>query len=131
MAWDTALTAKQSGLYHTPRMHAYVVSHEQHVPEDIVGELAAGARAFFYTATPASSLGARAAELPSLPSGASHVLTGKHWLAGNQVAGQLALLGFLPHSWACTCDLYSWCSGRALLKANELLCWWHLSDRVS
>ena len=41
------------------------------------------------------------------------------------------LLGFLPHSWAYTRDLYSRRSRRALQKAYELLCWWHLSDWVS
>ena len=46
-------------LYHAPQMHAYVISHGQHVLEDIVRGLAAGACAFFYAATPASSLGTR------------------------------------------------------------------------
>ena len=47
VAWDTALTAKQSGLYSAPRMHAYVVSHGQPGTEEVVQELAAGAHAFF------------------------------------------------------------------------------------
>ena len=90
VAWDTALTAKQSGLYHAPRMHTYVVSHGQDATEDVVEKLTAGARAFFYyAATPASSLGARAAELPPLPSRAGHVLTGRHWLAGDGLQGSL------------------------------------------
>ena len=76
-------------------------------------------------------LGARAAEIPPLPSDAARVLTGRHWLAGDEAAGQLALLGFLPRSWAYVCDLYSRRSGRALQKAYELMCWWRLSDRVS
>ena len=75
-------------------------------------------------------MGARVAELPPLPPDTAHVLTGRHWLAGDKAAGQLALLGFLPYSWAYTHDLYSQCSGWALQKAYELLCWWCLSDRV-
>ena len=59
------------------------------------------------------------------------MLTGRHWLAGDEAAGQLALLGFLPRSWACTRDLYSRRSGGALQKAYELLRWWRLSDRAS
>ena len=57
VAWDTAVTAKQSGLYHAPRLHAYVVLHGRHEADNVVKELAAGTRAFFYTATPASVLG--------------------------------------------------------------------------
>ena len=66
-----------------------------------------------------------------MPSGAARVLTGRHWLADDEAAGQLALLGFLPRSWAYVRDLYSQCFGRALQKAYELLCWWRLSDRVN
>ena len=40
IAWDTAVTAKQSGLYHTPQLHAYVISHGQHTAEDVIQELA-------------------------------------------------------------------------------------------
>ena len=39
-AWDTALTAKQTGLCHTRRMHAYIVSHGQHTPADVLAKLA-------------------------------------------------------------------------------------------
>ena len=72
VAWDTAMTAKQSGLYHTLRMHVYVVSHGQHAIEDIVQELAAGARAFFYAATPALLLhGRTGCRAPSVAVGCS------------------------------------------------------------
>ena len=83
-----------------------------------------------FAATPASTLGARATELPPLPPNAAHALTGRHWLAGSGVANQLTLLGFLPRCWTYTRDLYSRRAGRALQKAYELLCWWRLSDRV-
>ena len=56
-AWDTALTAKQDGLWRARRMHAYIASHGQHTPVDVLEELAKGVRAFFYAATPASTLG--------------------------------------------------------------------------
>ena len=59
------------------------------------------------------------------------MLMGRHWLSGHAVAGQLALMGYLPRSWMCIRDLYSHRSGRALQKAYELLCWWQFSDRVS
>ena len=124
------MTAKQSGLYRALQWHAYVVSDGRHAADDIIEELAAGARAFLYAATPASVLGARAAE-PPLPAGATRVLTGRHWLSGDAVAGQLTLMGFLPRSWACIRDLYSRRSRRALQRAYELLCWGRLSDRVS
>ena len=129
-AWDTALTAKQSGLYQATRMHAYVAPHGRYTPVDVYEKLAEGARAFFFAATPVSALGARAAGLPPLPPSVAHVLKGRHWLAGSGVAGQLALLGFLPRRWSYTRDLYSRRTGRALQKAYELLCWWRLSDRV-
>ena len=129
-AWDMALTAKQTGLHRARRMHAYVVLHGQHALVDVLAKLAEGARALFYAATPVSTLGTRAAELPLLLSSVAHVLTGRHWLAGDGVAGQLALLGFLPRHWSYTRDLYSRRAGRALKKAYELLCWWRLSDRV-
>ena len=58
------------------------------------------------------------------------MLKGRHWLVGSGVAGQLALLGFLPRSWSYIRDLYSRHTGHALQKAYELLCWWRLSDRV-
>ena len=104
-------------------MHAYVVSHGRYMPVDVLGKLAEGARAFFYAATPASTLGALADELPPLSPGVAHVLTGRHWLTSEGVAGQLALLGFLPRHWSYTRDLYPRRSGRALQKAYELLCW--------
>jgi hypothetical protein len=129
-AWDTALTAKQGGLWHARRMCACVVSHGQRVPVDALVELAQGVRAFFDAATPASTLGVRAAEVSSLPSGVARVLAGRHWLTDDGAAGQLALLGFLPSHWSYTRDLYSRRTGRSVQKAYELLCWWRLSDRI-
>ena len=58
------------------------------------------------------------------------MLAGRHWLEDDGVAGQLALLGFLPRHWSYTRDLDSRRAGRAIQKAYELLCWWWLSDRV-
>ena len=75
-AWDTALTAKQDGLWHARQMHAYIASHRQDTPIDVLTELAKGVHAFFYAAAPASTLGVQAAEVSSLPSGVAHVLTG-------------------------------------------------------
>ena len=122
-AWDMALTAKQTGLFCVRRMHAYVVPHGQLAPVDVLARLAEGARAVFYAATPVSALGTRATKLLLLPSDVAHVLTGRHWLARDGVAGQLALLGFLPRRWSYTRDLHSRRAGRALQKAYELLCW--------
>ena len=48
VAWDTAVTAKQSGLYHAPRLHAYVVLHGCHGADDVVARSSLLARAFFY-----------------------------------------------------------------------------------
>ena len=108
------MTAKQSSLYQTPRMHAYVAPHGRYTPVDVYEKLAEGARAFFFAATPGSALGARAAALPLLSPSVAQMLKGRHWLTGSGVARQLALLGFLPRSWSYIRDLYSRRSGRAL-----------------
>ena len=106
-AWDTALTAKQTGLCRARRMHAYIVSHRQHTPTDVFASLTKSVRAFFYAVTLALILGMQAAEVSLLPSGVADVLAGRHWLVGDEAKGQLALLGFLPSRWSYMCDLYS------------------------
>ena len=120
-AWDTALTAKQTGLCRPRRMHAYIISHARDTPHDVLEDLAKGVRAFFYAATPASTLGTRVAEVSPLPPNAAAVLTGRHWLAGGAAQGQLALLGFLPSCWSYVRDLYSRRTGRAIQKAPLLV----------
>ena len=108
-AWDTALTAKQTnqGLCQPRRMCACIISHARDTPHTVLEGLVEGVRAFFYAATPASTLGAQVAEVSLLSPGATAVLTGRHWLTGGAAQGQLALLRFLPSCWSYVHDLYS------------------------
>ena len=57
-------------------MHAYIVSHAQDTPHDVLKDLAKGVCAFFYAATLASTLGKQVTKVSLLPLDAAAVLTG-------------------------------------------------------